>query len=67
MTISQLAEMIRRVVGFEGTITFDPARPDGAPRKLLDNQTLHRLGWKASISLESGLRETYEAFLAHAS
>ena len=66
VSISALAEAVRRVVGFEGNITFDPTKPDGAPRKLLDSSTLLRFGWNASISLESGLRETYEAFLAQA-
>ena len=62
-TIRELAETIRRVVGFEGELTFDASKPDGAPRKLMNVERLKNLGWQASISLEEGLRQTYAWFL----
>ena len=64
-TIRELAETIARVVGFEGKITFDAEKPDGAPRKLLDVSRLQNLGWKYSIDLEEGLTRTYQWFLAN--
>ncbi|HAT1608444.1 TPA: GDP-L-fucose synthase [Raoultella planticola] len=64
-TIRELAETISRVVGFEGKITFDAEKPDGAPRKLLDVSRLQDLGWKYSIDLEDGLTKTYQWFLAN--
>ncbi len=62
ITIRQLAEMIGKVVGFEGQIVFDPKKPDGTPRKLLDVSKLSARGWKASIGLETGLRKAYADF-----
>jgi GDP-L-fucose synthase len=64
-TIRELAETIARVTGFTGQLIFDTSMPDGAPRKLLDTSKLAALGWQASITLEAGLRNTYEWFLAH--
>lgn len=64
-TIRELAETISRVVGFEGKITFDAEKPDGAPRKLLDVSRLKDLGWTYSIDLEEGLTRTYKWFLAN--
>lgn len=58
-TVAEIAETVARVVGFDGAIAFDPARPDGAPRKLLDVGRISALGWKAKIGLEDGIRETY--------
>lgn len=62
-TIRQLAETMKRVVGFEGELEFDSTKPDGAPRKLMDVSRLKALGWEASIELEDGLRSTYKWFL----
>ena len=62
-TIAELAGTIAAVVGFEGDIRFDTSKPDGAPRKLLDVSRLNNLGWRATTSLESGLRQTYAWFL----
>jgi len=56
VTIGELAELIREVVGFEGRLVFDPSKPDGTPRKLLDVSRMNELGWKASISLREGLK-----------
>lgn len=63
VTIRELAETIRRVIGFPGDLVFDDTRPDGTPRKLLDVTKLTGLGWSASIDLEQGLRSTYRWFL----
>ena len=64
-SIRELAETIASVSGFKGRLVFDSSKPDGTPRKLLDVSRLASLGWKASISLEDGLRNTYEWFLAN--
>lgn len=62
-TIRELAETMATVTGFAGTLAFDASKPDGTPRKLLDVTRLHALGWKATIGLEEGLRNTYAWFL----
>lgn len=64
-TISELATIMAKVVGYSGDITFDSSKPDGTPRKVLDVSRLKRLGWKNTISLEKGLRETYRWYLAN--
>ena len=64
-TIRELAETIQRVVGFEGNLTFDDSKPDGTPRKLMNVDRLKSLGWQPKISLEDGLRLTYEWYLQH--
>jgi GDP-L-fucose synthase len=63
-SIAELATTIADVVGFQGRVVFDPSKPDGTPRKLMDVGKLARLGWKASIGLRDGLAETYRWFLA---
>ena len=63
VTVRDLAGLIARVVGYNGEIVFNPQYPDGTPRKLLDNSKIKALGWKPTITLESGLRKTYEYFL----
>ena len=65
VTIRDLAELVCRVVGFEGALVWDASKPDGAPRKLMDSSRLAALGWTAQIGLEEGLRRTYADFLAH--
>jgi GDP-L-fucose synthase len=65
LTIAELAEKIRSVVGFEGRLRFDPARPDGTPRKLLDVSRLSALGWRPRIALDEGLFATYRWYLEH--
>ncbi|HVP32992.1 MAG TPA: GDP-L-fucose synthase [Steroidobacteraceae bacterium] len=62
-TIAELAETIRGIVGFSGSVRFDTARPDGTPRKLLDTTRLSALGWQPGISLEAGIRNTYAWYL----
>jgi GDP-L-fucose synthase len=66
-TIRELAETIARVTGFTGRLTWDTAKPDGTPRKLMDVSRLAALGWRAGISLEDGLRTTYRWFLQNLS
>jgi GDP-L-fucose synthase len=65
VSIAELAEIIRSIVGFEGTIDWDSTKPDGTPRKLLDISRLTDLGWKPGINLEDGIRSTYEWYLAN--
>ena len=60
VTIKDLAESIREIVGFPGEIQWDTSKPDGTPRKLLDVTKLHQLGWHHTIPLRDGLRSTYE-------
>ncbi len=62
-TIKELAEMVKKTVGFSGEIKFDPTKPDGAPRKCLDVSKINSLGWKATTSLEAGLQKVYEWYL----
>lgn len=64
VTIAELARRVAAVVGYEGEIAFDPSRPDGTPRKLMDVSKLNALGWRASTSLDEGLRRSYADFLA---
>ena len=59
ITIKELAEIMKEVVGFEGKITFDNTKPDGSPRKLIDVSRLSKMGWKNSTSLREGLELTY--------
>ena len=60
MTVRELASLIARVVGFRGRLTFDPSRPDGTPRKLLDVSRLTALGFRPAVGLEEGIRSTWE-------
>ncbi len=62
LTIKELAEMVAKVVGFEGEIIWDTTKPDGTPRKLMDSTKLYNMGWKPSIALEEGIKRTYEEF-----
>jgi GDP-L-fucose synthase len=63
ITIRELAELIRSVTGFSGTIEWDASKPDGTPRKLLDVSKLTKLGWQAKIPLAEGIRSTYRWWL----
>ena len=64
-TIAELVQMLARVIGYEGALTFDTTKPDGAPRKLMDVSRLAAMGWRPEIGLEDGLRQTYGWFLEH--
>lgn len=59
ISIKELAELIKEIVGFEGHIEWDASKPDGTPRKLLDVSRINSLGWKPEISLLEGIRATY--------
>jgi GDP-L-fucose synthase len=67
VTIRELAETVKRVVGYEGELVFDPSKPDGTPRKLLDVSRMKALGWQARTTLEEGIRLTYEWYQDSAS
>lgn len=64
VSIRDLAGVIKDVVGYDGEVIFDVSRPDGAPDKLLDSSILHKLGWRARVSLRDGIRKTYDWYLA---
>jgi GDP-L-fucose synthase len=66
VTIAELAKLIADILGFTGRFLFDPSKPDGTPRKLLDVSKLTALGWRPRIPLEAGIRQTYEWYLASA-
>ena len=63
ISIKELAELVRSVVGFKGAVLWDTQQPDGTPRKLLDSSRLLALGWKPQVDLPTGIRRTYEDFL----
>jgi GDP-L-fucose synthase len=65
VTIRELAELVASVVGFAGRLVFDPTKPDGTPRKLLDVSRLTSLGWRPQIALDQGIERTYAWFKAH--
>jgi len=62
-TIKEMAETMKKVVGFEGDLLWDTSKPDGTARKLMDVSRIEKLGWKASIQLKEGLDMTYQWFL----
>jgi GDP-L-fucose synthase len=64
VTIAEVARTIAHVVGYQGEVTFDPSKPDGAPRKLMDSSRLQSLGWQAKVSLTEGMQQAYADFLA---
>jgi GDP-L-fucose synthase len=65
VSIRELAELVREVVGFEGELRFDPTKPDGTPRKLLDSTRLRATGWRPRVHLRDGVTSTYAWFLEH--
>lgn len=67
VTIKDLAEMVRTIIGYGGTIAWDRSKPDGTPRKLLDISKIKELGWKPKISLEEGIKITYDWYLSNLS
>jgi GDP-L-fucose synthase len=62
VTVRELAETVRRIVGFEGEIVWDATKPDGTPRKLMDSSRLFALGWRPEVDLETGIRQAFEDF-----
>jgi GDP-L-fucose synthase len=65
VTIAELADLVADIVGYRGEIRWDPSKPDGTPRKMLDRRRLDALGWQAKTTLAEGIQATYEWFLAH--
>ena len=63
VTIRELSELVKRIVGFPGEIVWDGSKPDGTPRKLMDSSRLFALGWRPKVDLEAGIRLAYEDFL----
>jgi GDP-L-fucose synthase len=63
ISIKDLALLIKKVIGYEGALTFDSSKPDGTPRKLMDVSKLHKFGWKHKVELEQGIKLAYEDFL----
>ena len=63
VSILELAELVKKTTGFEGSIHWDTSRPDGTPRKLMDVSKLHTLGWKHEVELEKGIQLAYQDFL----
>ncbi|PUV23310.1 GDP-L-fucose synthase [Sphingobacterium athyrii] len=63
LSIKDLAELIKEVIGYKGSISFDSSKPDGTPRKLMDVSKLHALGWKHKINLREGIKLAYADFL----
>ena len=70
ITIRELAELVKSVVGYDGALVFDTSKPDGTPRKLMDVSRMTALGWKPKIGMVEGLEEAYadfqKAYVAHA-
>ena len=64
VTIRELAELIKDIMRYSGEIVYDTTKPDGAPQKLLDVSRLHKLGWKAKISLRDGIKQAYEWYVS---
>ena len=62
LTIKELVEIVKDIIGFNGEIIFDTTKPDGTPRKLLDISRLHKLGWKHQTSLREGIEKSYDWF-----
>lgn len=60
VTIAELANTVAKTIGYQGSVGFDPSKPDGAPRKWMDSSRLNQLGWQAKIALEEGLKMTYQ-------
>ena len=65
VTIRQLAELIAKIVGYEGEISWDPTKPNGTPRKVMDVSRAAALGWQYKTELDEGIRRTYADYLAH--
>jgi GDP-L-fucose synthase len=63
ISIKILAEKIKRMINYSGEVEWDSSKPDGAPRKLLDNSKIQSIGWKSKIDIDEGLQLTYEWFL----
>ena len=65
LTIKELADMVKEIVGFKGEIEWDKDKPDGTPQKLLNVARLHKLGWESKIELEEGIDRDYDWYKKH--
>lgn len=65
LTIRELSELVAKTVGFEGVVEFDVSKPDGTPRKLIDVEKLHRLGWHHQVEIEEGVKRLFEWYQKH--
>lgn len=65
LTIRELSELVAKTVGFEGVVEFDTSKPDGTPRKLIDVEKLHRLGWHHQVEIEEGVKRLFEWYQTH--
>jgi GDP-L-fucose synthase len=65
VSIRELAELVREIVKYEGSLIFDSSKPDGTPRKLLDSSRLQATGWSPRVELREGISRTYQWFLEH--
>ena len=63
VTIKELAETVKEVVGYEGEIVWDATKPDGSPKKMMDSSKIHELGWKPKVDLKSGIKLAYGWYL----
>ena len=63
ITISDLVDNIKKIIGYKGNIDYDLSKPDGMPMKVLNTELISQLGWKPTISLEEGIRLTYNNYL----
>jgi GDP-L-fucose synthase len=63
ISIKELAELVKQIIDYKGKLEFDTSKPDGTPRKLLDVSKLHRMGWRAKISLKEGIGKVYSEFI----
>ena len=63
VSISQLASMVKEITGYDGQVVYDKTKPDGMPRKMLDVSKINSMGWKYSVSLEEGIKRTYQWYL----
>ena len=63
LPIRELAEIVAKVVGYDGPVEWDTSKPDGTPRKLIDSSRIREHGWTPRISLEEGVRSTYDWYL----
>ena len=66
VSIAQLAKLVSRIIGYEGSLVFNTSKPNGTPRKILDSTLIRKLGWFPEIDLETGIKSTYEWFLENA-
>jgi GDP-L-fucose synthase len=64
ISIKDLANLVKRITGFNGELEFDTSKPDGTPKKLMDASKLHSTGWKHKVELEDGIAMAYEDFLS---